>query len=155
VHGDGSSLWTITHADDFAAGFLGLLGHQEAIGHAFHITSDEVLTWDQIYHALADAVGRAPNIVHIPSDFLARFDEQLRGTLLGDKSHSVIFDNTKIKRFVPGFSARIPFRVGIKRTLDWFEADRGRMVVKQSTHAFIDGILAAYDRAFPADGSSA
>lgn len=144
VHGDGSSLWTITHADDFAAGFLGLLGHRQAIGHAFHITSDEVLTWDQIYRALGDAIGCAPNVVHIPSDFLGRYDEHLRGTLLGDKAHSVIFDNTKIKRFVPGFVATIPFSSGIRRTLAWFEADPARMVVRQSTHDFIDRILSHY-----------
>ena len=147
VHGDGSSLWTITHADDFAAGFLGLLGHQQAIGHAFHITSDEVLTWDQIYQALADAVGCAPNIVHIPSDFLGRYDEHLRGALLGDKAHSMIFDNTKIKRFVPGFTATIPFNMGIRRTITWFEADPARMVVRQTTHDFVDSILDHYDRA--------
>jgi nucleoside-diphosphate-sugar epimerase len=147
VHGDGSSLWTITHADDFAEGFLGLLGHQQAIGHAFHITSDEVLTWDQIHQALADAVGCAPNIVHIPSDFLGRYDEHLRGALLGDKAHSMIFDNTKIKRFVPGFTAVIPFNSGIRRTITWFEADPARMVVRQATHDFVDRILDHYDRA--------
>ena len=147
VHGDGSSLWTITHADDFAAGFLGLLGHQQAIGHAFHITSDEVLTWDQIHQALADAVGCAPDIVHIPSDFLGRYDEHLRGALLGDKAHSMIFDNTKIKRFVPGFTATIPFNMGIRRTIKWFEADPARMVVRQTTHDFVDRILDHYDRA--------
>lgn len=147
VHGDGSSLWTITHADDFAAGFLGLLGHQQAIGHAFHITSDEVLTWDQIHQALGEAVGCKPNIVHIPSEFLVRFDERLRGSLLGDKAHSVVFDNAKIKRFVPWYCAKIPFTTGIRRTIDWFEADPARMVVNQSTHDFIDGILAQYDRA--------
>jgi nucleoside-diphosphate-sugar epimerase len=135
------------HADDFAAGFLGLLGQQEAIGEAFHITSDEILTWNQIYQALAGSVGCQADIVHIPSDFLGRFDEHLRATLLGDKAYSVIFDNSKIKRFVPGFHASIPFRDGIKRTIDWFEADPERMVVKQSTHDLIERILACYDRA--------
>jgi nucleoside-diphosphate-sugar epimerase len=152
VHGDGTSLWTVTHADDFAAGFLGLLGQREAIGEAFHITSDEILTWNQIYQALAGSVGCQANIVHIPSDFLGRFDEHLRAALLGDKAYSVIFDNSKIKRFVPGFSAAIPFRDGIKRTIDWFEADPERMVVKQSTHDLIERILACYDRAAGAPG---
>ena len=147
VHGDGSSLWTITHADDFAAGFLGLLGHQQAIGHAFHITSDEVLTWDQIHQALGVAVGRAPEIVHIPSDIIGRYDEHLRGTLLGDKSHSAIFDNSKIKRFVPGFTAKIPFKAGIRRTIEWFEADASRMVVRQATNDLMDRILADFSKA--------
>jgi len=147
VHGDGTSLWTITHAEDFASGFAGLLGHERAIGQDFHITSDETLTWDQIHQALAEAVGCEPDIVHIPSDFLARCDDHLRGTLLGDKAYSVIFDNTKIKTYVPGFCARIPFRAGIKRTIDWFEADAARMVVNQSTHDLIDRILGHFDRA--------
>ena len=147
VHGDGSSLWTVTHADDFAVGFMGLIGHQEAIGEAFHITSDEILTWDQIHQALAEAVGCQANIVHIPSDLLVQFNEDWRGSLLGDKSHSTIFDNTKIRKFVPGFTATIPFKKGIKRTIDWFEADTGRMVVKQSTNEFIDRILAQYEKA--------
>jgi nucleoside-diphosphate-sugar epimerase len=147
VHGDGTSLWTVTHADDFAAGFLGLLGHQQALGHAFHITSDEILTWDQIHQALAEAVGCKANIVHVPSDVLARFSDDLRGSLGGDKAFSTIFDNAKIKRFVPGFTARIPFKSGIKQTLEWFKADPARMLVKQSTNDFIDGILAHYERA--------
>jgi nucleoside-diphosphate-sugar epimerase len=147
VHGDGSSLWTITHADDFARGFIGLFGHQQAIGQAFHITSDEILTWDQVHQALADAAKCEANIVHIPSDFLATCDESLKGSLVGDKATSVIFDNTKIKRFVPGFVARIPFKQGIKRTLDWFAADPSRMVVKKETNQFIEKILKQYARA--------
>lgn len=131
VPGDGTSLWTITHADDFAKGLVGLLGHQQAIGHAFHITSDEILTWDQIYQATAAAAGGVANIVHIPSDVIADICDGLgqpwmRGSLLGDKSHSVIFDNTKIKRFVPGFCCTIPYARGIRRTIEWFEADPAR-----------------------------
>ena len=148
VHGDGSSLWTITHADDFAKGFVGLMGHQQAIGQAFHITSDEILTWDQIHQALAAAVGCEPKIVHIPSDYLARFDDELRGGLLGDKATSVVFDNSKIKRFVPEFVATIPFKVGIRRTIEWFEADPTRRVVNPETNKFIDRILNQYERAF-------
>ena len=99
VHGDGTSLWVVTHAEDFAKGFVGLIGHQQAIGHSFHITSDEVLTWDQIYRALAEAVGVEANIVHISSYFIVNHEKSLVGSLLGDKSYSVIFDNTKIKTF--------------------------------------------------------
>ncbi|HTR81052.1 MAG TPA: SDR family oxidoreductase [Bacteroidota bacterium] len=146
VHGDGSSLWTITHADDFAKGFVGLIGHQQAIGHAFHITSDEVLTWDQIHQAIAEAVGREPHIVHISSDFLAAFNKDLRGSLTGDKATSVVFDNSKIKRFVPGYTATIPFRHGIKRTIEWFEADPARRIVKKETDDWIEMVIGKYEK---------
>ena len=148
VHGDGSSLWTITHAEDFAKGFVGLLGHQQAIGHAFHITSDEILTWDQIHQAVAEAAGCKAEIVHIPSDFIGMFDEQLLGSLVGDKATSVIFDNSKIKRFVPGFVATIPFKEGIKRTLEWFEADPARRMLKPETDDLIEKIIHQYEKAF-------
>jgi nucleoside-diphosphate-sugar epimerase len=144
VHGDGSSLWVVTHSDDFAQGFLGLLGNPQAIGHAFHITSDEVLTWDQIYAALAEAVGVTPNVVHIASHFIARLAPAKGAGLLGDKAWSVIFDNTKIKTFVPGFQARIPFRDGVRRTLAWFEADPNRCWIDHTVNAEMDRILAAY-----------
>ncbi len=144
VHGDGTSLWVNTHADDFAKGFAGLLGHLQAIGHAFHITTDEVLTWNQIYTALASAVGVEPDIVHIPTDFIVKYDKSLEGGLTGDKSNSVIFDNTKIKTFVPDFKATIPFNQGIKRVVDWFEADKKRQVINKQTDEMLDGIITAY-----------
>ncbi len=146
VHGDGTSLWTVTHASDFAKGFVGLLGHQQAIGHAFHITSDEILTWDQIHIALAEAAGEEPQIIHIASDFLARCEPSLTGSLLGDKAVSVIFDNSKIKRFVPEYRAVLPFNVGIRRTLAWFEQDPSRCQVRTETHQMIDRIIASYER---------
>jgi len=144
VHGDGTSLWTITHSEDFAVGFTGLLGHQQAIGHAFHITSDELLTWDQIYQAVAAAAGVEAEIVHIPSDFIARVAPQRAGTLLGDKAHSTIFDNTKIKTFVPEYRATTPFSAGIRRTLAWFETDPKRMVINEENDRLIDRIIEAY-----------
>lgn len=144
VHGDGSSLWTVTHADDFGRGFLGLLGHPQAIGHAFHITSDEVLTWDQIYTTIAEALGVEARLVHIASDFIARAAPAQAGSLLGDKSWSAIFDNRKIKAFVPGYQAVIPFREGIRRTLAWFAADERRRRVDPAVNAELDHILAAY-----------
>jgi nucleoside-diphosphate-sugar epimerase len=144
VHGDGTSLWTLTHAEDFAKGFIGLLGHPQAIGEAFHITSDESLTWDQIYQTVASAVGREPNLVHIASDFIADCDKSFMGGLIGDKANSVIFDNTKIKRIVPGFTATIPFHIGIRRTLAWFEADPGRQIIRQETNDLMDSIISAY-----------
>jgi nucleoside-diphosphate-sugar epimerase len=116
VPGDGTSLWTVTWNGDFAKGFLGLLGHQQAIGHAFHITSDEVLTWNQIYEGLAEALGVKPNLVHIASDLIAAYDPDTLGSLTGDKSVSSVFDNTKIKRFVPDFVATTPWMVGTTPT---------------------------------------
>ncbi|HYF65151.1 MAG TPA: SDR family oxidoreductase [Herpetosiphonaceae bacterium] len=144
VHGDGSSLWTVTHAEDFARGFLGLLGNPQALGHAFHITSDEVLTWDQIYSTIAGALGVEARIVHIASEFIAEAAPGLAGSLLGDKTWSAVFDNSKIKAFVPGFQAAIPFRTGIRRTLDWFAADPARQRVDAAVNAEMDHILAAY-----------
>ena len=156
VHGDGSSLWTITHSEDFAKGFVGLLGHQQAIGESFHITSDEILTWDQIYQAIGEAVGVKPEIVHIASDFICQESEKIdwiwmggsfqRGNLLGDKAVSAIFDNSKIKSFVPEFKATIPFNVGIKKTIEWFEAEKSRMVVHADYNKFMDTIIEKYQR---------
>jgi nucleoside-diphosphate-sugar epimerase len=144
IHGDGTSLWTVTHAEDFAKGFVGLIGHQQAIGQAFHITSDEILTWNQIYQAIADAADCELNAVHIPSDFIAHCEPSLEGSLTGDKAQSVIFDNTKIKMFVPGFTATIPFAQGIKKTLAWFEADPARRIISQETHEMMDRIIQSY-----------
>jgi nucleoside-diphosphate-sugar epimerase len=146
VHGDGSSLWTLTHAEDFAKGFVGLIGHQQAIGHAFHITSDVILTWDQIYQAVAAEAGVEANIIHISSDFIVQCEPSLTGNLLGDKSHSAIFDNTKIKTFVPGFKAVIPFSQGIRRTLEWFEADPARQIINKETNDMMDRIIRLYER---------
>lgn len=151
VHGDGTSLWTVTHADDFAIGFVGLMAHSQAIGHAFHITSDESLTWDQIYRTVADALGHEANLVHVPSEVIADVAESLgnpnlRGTLLGDKSCSVIFDNTKIKTFVPEYCATIRFDQGIGRTLAWFEADASRQKINPENNKLIDTVIARYRR---------
>jgi nucleoside-diphosphate-sugar epimerase len=144
VHGDGSSLWVVTHAVDFAHGFLGLVGSSQAVGHAFHITSDEVLTWNQIYETIAEALGVQANIVHIASDFIAKVAPHMAGGLIGDKAWSAIFDNSKIKAFVPGFQAVIPFREGIRRTLAWFDADEKRQRVDEDVNKDMDAILAAY-----------
>ncbi|TVR50439.1 MAG: SDR family oxidoreductase [Puniceicoccaceae bacterium] len=147
VHGDGTSLWTVTHAEDFARGFNGLLGNTNAIGHAFHITSDEVLTWSQIYTTIAEAAGVEPRLVPIPSEFLARLNQWERGNLLGDKAHSTLFDNSKIKHFVPGFAARIPFHTGIRQTLAWFEADPARQTIVPGINRTMDGYLSAWRKA--------
>ena len=149
VHGDGSNLWTVTHSEDFAKGFVGLLGHQQAVGQSFHITSDEVLTWNQIYQAMAEAAGVVARIVHIPTDFIVFIEPGLEGTLRGDKAVSAVFDNTKIKRFVPGFQATIPFRQGIRRTIQWFDERPERKVFVEANDLMIDRLLRAYGKAYP------
>ncbi|MGA2571863.1 MAG: SDR family oxidoreductase [Terracidiphilus sp.] len=145
VPGDGSSLWVVTHNSDFAQGLVGLLGHRQAIGHAFHITSDEVLTWDQIYAITARAAGVEPQIVHIASDFLGRCMPDLVGSLTGDKSSSVVFDNSKIERFVPGYCAKVPYAQGVERTIAWFDAAPERRMIDEEANAAWDKIIAAYD----------
>jgi nucleoside-diphosphate-sugar epimerase len=146
VPGDGSSLWVLTHNTDFAKGLVGLLGHPQAIGHAFHITSDEVLTWDQLFRIVGAAVGVEPQLVHIPSDFIAACLPDKRGTLLGDKSVSVVFDNSKIKRFVPSYRATTTFAEGIRQSLAWFNADPSRKQIDQQVNATMDKLISAYEK---------
>ena len=145
VHGDGTSLWTVTHSDDFAIGFVGLLGLTQAIGHAFHITSDEILSWNMIYKILAESLGREAKIVHIASDFICKIEPSFTGTLLADKAESVIFDNTKIKTFVPEFKANIPFAAGIKRTLKWLNENPDRKFINADKNEKIERVLNAYN----------
>ena len=144
VHGDGTSLWTVTHSDDFAKGFVGLLGLTQAIGHAFHITSDEILSWNMIYRILADSLGQEAHMVHIASDFICAVEPSFTGTLLADKAESVIFDNTKIKTFVPDFKAIIPFSLGIKRTLDWLDENPKRKFINPESIEKIERVLKKY-----------
>ncbi|HTP34684.1 MAG TPA: SDR family oxidoreductase [Candidatus Acidoferrales bacterium] len=146
VPGDGSSLWVITHNTDLAKGFVGLLGREQAIGHAFHITSDEVMCWDQWYRLTAEAAGVEPNLLHIASDFLAACIPESRGGLTGDKAASVVFDNTKIKRFVPEYSATMPYTLGIRRTIAWFDADPARRQIDEEANARWDRLIDAYER---------
>lgn len=147
VPGDGSSLWVITHNTDFAKGLVGLLGHAQAIGHAFQITSDEVMCWDQWYRLTAEAAGVEPELVHIASDLIGDCVPEMRGGLVGDKAASVVFDNTKIKRFVPDYCATVPFRYGIRRTIAWFDADPNRKQIDEEANARWDKLIAAYERA--------
>lgn len=146
VPGDGTSLWTITHNSDFAKGLVGLLGRRQAVGQAFNIMSDEVLTWDEIYRQVAAAAGAEARIVHIASDFIAACLPEMGGTLLGDKAVSAVFDTTKIKRFVPDFCATTPFAEGIRRTVAWFDADPTRQLVDTGMDARWDRLVAAYER---------
>lgn len=145
VHGDGTSLWVLTHHKDFAKGFVGLLGNSHAISEAFNITSDELLTWNQIFEITAHAAGTEAKIIHIPSDVIAKFNPNWGAGLLGDKAHSMIFDNSKIKRIVPDFTATIPYSLGVKEIIAWYDADPARQVVNKELDKQMDEIIAAYE----------
>jgi nucleoside-diphosphate-sugar epimerase len=144
VHGDGASLWTVTHNTDFARAFVPLLGNPRTYGEAFQITSDYVLTWDQIAHALAAALGVTPRIVHVPSDVIAAHDPDWGAGLLGDKAHSMVFDNTKIKSVVPGWRATVPFERGAREIVDWYLADSARQVVDEKLDVLMDRLAADF-----------
>lgn len=149
VHGDGTSLWTLTHHVDFAVGFVGLLGNDRVIGDAFHITNDEILTWNQIFTLIADAAGVAPKFVHIPSDFIAAFDPEWGASLLGDKAHSRIFDNTKIKRTVAEYNPGIPFYQGAKEIIAYYDADPSHQTIDVEQDKMMESIITAYETGLP------
>ncbi len=144
VHGDGLSLWVFTHNTDFAKGFVGLMGNPHAIGEAIHITSDEVITWNAAFAAIGHAMGVEPNLVHIPSEFLAAFNPELLGNLLGDKANSVVFDNTKIKTLVPGFCAQTRFDQGVRRSVDFILNHPEYQIPDTEFDAWCDHVIAAY-----------
>ncbi len=144
VHGDGTSLWTLTHHVDFAEGFVPLLGHPRTLGEAVHITSDDVLTWNQIAGTLAAAAGLRCQIVHVPSDAIAAADPDWGAGLLGDKAHSMVFDNTKLRRLVPGFHARIRFERGAREIVDWHQVDPARQVVDSHLDKVMDSLVETY-----------
>lgn len=143
VHGDGTSLWALTHAEDFAVGFLGLIGKKQALGEAYHITSDERLNWNNIYHTLAEALGVEANLVHVSTEMICRIEPWFRDGLMGDKMESVIFDNSKIKSLVPEFEAGIRYREGLQKVLKWYEEHPGNKVVDEEADARIDKVLKA------------
>lgn len=138
VHGDGTSLWVLTHHRDFAKGFVGLLGHPKAIGEAFHITSDEVLPWNSIFEAVGRAAGVQPKLVHVPSDVIAREHPDWGAGLLGDKAHSVIFDNRKIKALVPEFTATIPFHQGVTEIVRFYEENPAFEPLREDVDGLMD-----------------
>ena len=144
VHGDGTSLWTMTHHEDFARAFVPLLGHRRTLGEAFQITSDDVLTWNQIAEALTAALGVTARIVHVPSDAIAAADPEWGAGLLGDKAHSMMFDNTKVRRLVPGWRAVIPFERGARQIADWYLADPARQVTDQALDGVMDKLAATW-----------
>lgn len=149
VHGDGTSLWALTHNTDFAKGFVPLLANPRALGNAFHITSDEWLTWNEIFQAVGRAAGVEPKLLHVPSDLIAAFDANWGAGLLGDKAHSMVFDNSRIKRLVPDFCASIPFSRGAQEIVAWYNADQVRRVVDPAFDQLCDRIADAMLGAYP------
>jgi nucleoside-diphosphate-sugar epimerase len=145
VHGDGQSLWTLTHTRDFAVGLVGLLGNPAAIGEAIQITGDEALTWDSIHWTIAAALGVEPRIVHVPSDFIAAANPELGPHFLGDKAYSALFDCSKLKRLVPEFRTTVSFHEGMRESIAWLMADPSRRRVDPASDAAIEAILSAWD----------
>jgi nucleoside-diphosphate-sugar epimerase len=141
VHGDGSSLWTLTHNTDFARGFVPLLGHRRTIGDVFHITSDDVLTWDQIALTFAAAAGVEPHMVHVPSDAIAACDPAWGASLLGDKAHSAVFDNAKLRSVVPDYRPRVSLEVGAREIVAWHDEDRSRQHIDVQMDALMDRLV--------------
>jgi nucleoside-diphosphate-sugar epimerase len=145
VHGDGTSLWTLTHHTDFAEGFVPLLGHPRTVGEAFHITSDDVLTWNQIARSLASAAGVEARLVHVTSDAIAVADPEWGAGLLGDKAHSMVFDNSKLHSVVPGYRATIPFEQGAREIVAWHDADPARQQVDARLDAVMDKLVEVHE----------
>jgi nucleoside-diphosphate-sugar epimerase len=146
VHGDGTSLWTLTHARDFAKAFVGLLGRPQSVGESYTITSDEYLPWNQIYGLFARAAGVSkPELVHIPSETIAArstdYSPDLGPSLLGDRTHSVVFDNSKIKALVPGYAATIPFADGAREIVNWYDSHPELRVVDNDFMALSDRLI--------------
>jgi nucleoside-diphosphate-sugar epimerase len=144
VHGDGTSLWTLTHHTDFARGFVPLLGHPRTIGDAFHITSDDVLTWNQIAESLAAAAGVEARLVHVPSDAIAAADPEWGAGLLGDKAHSMVFDNAKLRSVVPDYVATVPFEQGAREIVAWYDQDPSRQRVDPRFDTLMDRLVETY-----------
>ncbi|MGO9964417.1 MAG: NAD-dependent epimerase/dehydratase family protein [Acidimicrobiales bacterium] len=147
VPGDGTSIWTLTHNSDFAKGLLGLFGHPGALGQDFHITSEESLTWNQIYELVGRAAGAAPMILHVPSDAIVASDPEQEGNLWGDKSYSTVFDNDKLRSLVPGFEATVPFSEGIQETIAWLDADPSRQEIDRDANERWDRLVRIYEDA--------
>ncbi|MCF7976156.1 MAG: SDR family oxidoreductase [Phycisphaerae bacterium] len=141
VHGDGTSLWTLTHHTDFARGFLALLGHAEAVSQTYHITSDEVLTWNQIYQIMAQTAGVTADLFHLSSESILQYDQEWGEGLLGDKAYSMVFDNSKIKGLNPSFQAQVPFAQGAREILTWFQSDKQHQQIDRHLDATMDRMI--------------
>jgi nucleoside-diphosphate-sugar epimerase len=153
VPGDGTSLWVLTWNADFARGLLGLLGNPAAIGEAFHITADEVLTWQQIYLEVFAAVGKPPKILHMSSDLISAHWPHAQGSLVGDKMHSCVFDNSKIKSLVPDFACEVNWADGLRRALHWHESHPQFQTVDGELDRALDQLELAHARALPASAA--
>ena len=154
VPDDGENPWTLTATTDFAVGLAGLVGNPAALGEVFQITSDEVLSWNRIYAEIAAALGvSAPSVVPVPTDCICQVAPQLTGTLQGDKTQPGVFDNSKIKRFVPGFHCRKPFRVGVQESVAWLRENPARRTVNPQLDALCDEVVAAWQQR-PAKGAA-
>jgi len=147
VHGDGSSVWTLTHHKDFAVGLVGLFGNKEAINNVFHITSDEWLSWNTIYKILAEELGVQAQLVYAPSTVIARYNKRIGDSLLGDKTHSMIFDNAKIRSFVPDFNPQIQFREGAKEIVKWYRENTMDKAPDEEINALMDTIVNDLEKA--------
>ena len=144
VHGDGTSLWTLTHSTDVAKALVGLLGLPQALGDSFTITSDEYLPWNRIYELFAEAAGApSPQLVHIASDTIAVAAPELGPSILGDKSHSVVFDNSKVKALVPEFICTVPLALGARQILNWFDSNPDQQTVDERLNATFDALVEA------------
>ena len=138
VPGDGTSLWTLTHASDLARAFVQLLGREDVLGEAFHITREDAMPWDAIFRTIGHAAGVEPDLVHVPGDLIARIDPESGPGYLGDKCHSVVFDNSRIKRIAPGWEPRISSPEGARQIIEWFDADPARRRIDPGTDALHD-----------------
>jgi nucleoside-diphosphate-sugar epimerase len=147
VPGDGTSIWTLTHNSDFAKGLIGLFGCPDAIGEDFHITSEESLTWNQIYALVGRAAGVEPKILHVPSDGIVASNAEEEGNLWGDKAHSAVFDNAKLRRLVTDYKATVPFSAGIQETVAWFDADSSRREIDHAANERWDRLARVYEEA--------
>ena len=143
-HGDGESLWVMTHHNDFARAFISLFGNSKALNNHFHITSDEVLTWNQIYYIIGKIIGIVPNLIHIPSDFINKIEPEWGAGLLGDKAYSAVFDNTKIKNATNGWKAKITFEEGMRESISWFMEKEERRQPDHNVEEKINRIIREY-----------
>lgn len=152
VHGDGTSLWTITHTDDVAVGLVGLLGNAAAVGEAFHITNSVPITWDHIFRAMGGAAGVAdPVLAHVASESITAVEPEWGPRLLGDVSHSMVFDNSKVAALVADFDPSIPFEQGAAEIVEWHDAHPEQQSIDPQVNATIDRILATRDQFTPTD----
>jgi len=144
IPGDGTSLWTLTFNEDYAELFVPLLGEERAYGEDYHITSDFVYTWEQIYEFFCDALGKKPNPIHIPTDYIVKHLPEFAGELYGDKMHSAIFDNSKVKVFNPTYEAKYSYEDIAKKAIDYYLSNKELQTVNEAFEARLDALIEAY-----------